>query len=128
MSTKLIQIFVVLTFFLTACISRVETYQEFSKLPEPLPGSEGQLIFEESKCIYCHGIQGDGNGFLSDGLKPEPTDFTIAGLQDSKVSERWEKAILRGVEGTSMPSFPNFTPNQIRKLTDYLHSLSGSNG
>jgi cytochrome c2 len=109
---------------LTACTTRVETYQKYSNLPEPLPASEGQLIFEESKCVYCHGIQGDGNGFIAEGLNPQPSDFTTVASNNSDRKERWKKAIEKGIPGTSMPAFQEFSPNQIRDLIDYLESLS----
>ncbi|PIR01660.1 MAG: hypothetical protein COV66_00615 [Nitrospinae bacterium CG11_big_fil_rev_8_21_14_0_20_45_15] len=115
---------VAITLALTACTTRVETYQQFSNLPEPLPASEGQLIYEESKCVYCHGIQGDGNGFIAEGLNPRPSDFTSVASNNSERKERWKKAVEKGIPGTSMPAFQEFSPNQIRDLIDYLQSFS----
>ena len=109
---------------LSACTTKVHIYQEFSNLPEPLPSSEGQLIYEESKCDFCHGIQGDGDGFLAEGLNPKPTDFTSTQLHDPLAVKRWEKAIRHGVKGTSMPSYPDFSRNQIRDLLNYLQSFT----
>ena len=45
-------------------------------LPEPLPESDGQLIYEEMGCPICHGHQGGGDGFMAEGLNPKPRDFT----------------------------------------------------
>jgi hypothetical protein len=113
-----------ITLTLTACTTRVETYQQFSNLPEPLPASEGQLIYEESKCVYCHGIQGDGNGFIAEGLNPRPSDFTSVASNNSERKQRWKIAVEKGIPGTSMPAFQEFSPNQIRDLIDYLQSFS----
>jgi len=115
---------IVITLTLTACTNRVETYQQFSNLPEPLPATEGQLLYEESKCVYCHGIQGDGNGFIADGLNPRPTDFTAVVSNSPERKQRWKKAIEKGISGTSMPAFQKFSTNQVRDLIDYLQSFS----
>ena len=45
-------------------------------LPEPLPETPGQLIYEEMGCPICHGHQGGGDGFMSEGLTPKPRIFT----------------------------------------------------
>jgi hypothetical protein len=52
-------------------------------LPEPLPESAGQLIYEEMGCPICHGHQGGGDGFMAEGLTPRPRNFT-----DFKVMSR----------------------------------------
>ena len=54
--------------FFAACQSPVqETDVWFS---EPLPESEGELLYLGMKCPVGHGFQGAGDGFLVEGLNP----------------------------------------------------------
>jgi len=97
-------------------------YKGYSQLPEPLPTSEGELIYQESGCVLCHGIQGDGDGFLAGGLDPKPRNFTsyeeMRNLPDLQMAE----AIKNGIPGTAMPKH-DFTEHQIEELIVYLRSL-----
>ncbi|MFQ5672275.1 MAG: c-type cytochrome [Nitrospinales bacterium] len=116
----------ILTLLFILLIARASSaymgYKGYSELPEPLPTSEGELIFQESGCVLCHGIQGDGDGFLASGLDPKPRNFTsyeeMQNLPDLQMAE----AIKNGIPGTAMPSH-NFTDHQIEELIVYLRSL-----
>lgn len=91
-------------------------------LPEPLPESAGQLIYEEMGCPLCHGHQGGGDGFMSEGLTPKPRNFT-----DFKVMSRLSdmtmfQSIKNGIPQTAMPAW-NLTDNQVNDVIDYIKTF-----
>ena len=95
---------------------------------KPLPASlttqiAVQQLYQEN-CALCHGALGRGDGQQAKLLNPPPVDFTdkqralnrsVAGLFD---------AIHGGIEGTSMPSFKQFTLEQQWSLAVYVGSLA----
>lgn len=97
-------------------------YKQFNALPEPQPTSEGELIYQEMGCAMCHGIQGDGNGFLADGLDPKPRDFTDYHVMNRIPDQSIKSAIENGIPGSAMPSF-NLSEEQIEEVTAYLRSF-----
>ncbi len=97
-------------------------HKQYSNLPEPLPTSSGELIYQEMGCVMCHGIQGDGNGFLAEGLDPKPRDFTNYKVMSRIPDQSIEAAINYGIAGTAMPSF-DLSEDQIADLTAYLRSF-----
>lgn len=97
-------------------------YKHYSSLPEPLPTSKGELIYQEMGCVMCHGIQGDGNGFLAEGLNPKPRDFTNYKVMSRIPDQSIRHAIKNGIAGTGMPSF-SLSDEQIEELTVYLRSF-----
>ncbi len=103
-------------------VSAFTSYKQFSTLPEPQPTSNGELIYQEMGCVMCHGIQGDGNGFLAQGLDPKPRDFTNYKVMSRIPDQSIRAAVKNGIAGTAMPSF-DLTENQIQDLTAYLRSF-----
>lgn len=97
--------------------------KNYSELPEPLPESEGELLFLESKCPVCHGYQGTGSGFLSAGLKPQPVDFSSADAM-AEISDTQLQAAIRNGKNSAMPAYVQFTDGQLTELTRYIRSLS----
>jgi mono/diheme cytochrome c family protein len=91
-------------------------------LPEPLPESDGQLIYEEMGCPICHGHQGGGDGFMAEGLNPKPRDFTdfksMSRLSDMTMTH----SIKNGISGTAMPSW-NLTDNQVNDVIAYIKTF-----
>jgi hypothetical protein len=91
-------------------------------LPEPLPESAGQLIYEEMGCPICHGHQGQGDGFMAGGLEPKPRNFTsfeqMARLSDMTMAE----SIKNGIPGTAMPAW-DLTDTQIDDVIKYIKTF-----
>ena len=91
-------------------------------LPEPLPESDGQLIYEEMGCPICHGHQGGGDGFMAEGLTPKPRDFTdfksMSRLSDMTMSH----SIKNGIPGTAMPSW-NLSDKQVVDVISYIKTF-----
>ncbi len=106
----------------TANANSYTGYKQFSDLPEPLPTSKGELIYKEMGCVMCHGIQGDGNGFLAEGLNPKPRDFTDYKVMSRVPDQSIMDAVNNGILGTAMPSF-NLSEDQVQDLTSYLRSF-----
>jgi mono/diheme cytochrome c family protein len=91
-------------------------------LPEPLPESDGQLIYEEMGCPICHGHQGAGDGFMAGGLTPKPRNFT-----DFKVMSRLSdmtmfQSIKNGIPDSAMPAW-NLSDEQIFDVISYIKTF-----
>ncbi|PIQ96964.1 MAG: hypothetical protein COV67_06710 [Nitrospinae bacterium CG11_big_fil_rev_8_21_14_0_20_56_8] len=113
----------IIFFYWTGLALGYTTYRGYTQLPEPLPTSEGELLFQESGCVICHGIQGDGNGFLANGLDPKPRDFTSYQQMKNLPDLQIENTIRFGSKGTAMPAHPDLSDNQIQEVIYYIRSL-----
>ena len=91
-------------------------------LPEPLPESAGQLIYEEMGCPICHGYQGGGDGFMSEGLTPKPRNFTDFKVMSRLSDMTMSHSIKNGIPGTAMPSW-NLTDNQVNDVIGYIKTF-----
>ncbi len=78
------------------------------------PAAEGRAIFR-ANCAFCHGADARG------GRGPNLVSAPLAhGESDNAI----ETVIREGVPGTSMPSFSEFTPEELARITGYLKELS----
>ena len=91
-------------------------------LPEPLPESPGQLIYEEMGCPICHGHQGGGDGFMSEGLDPKPRNFTDFKVMTRLSDMTMAHSIKNGIPGTGMPAW-NLTDKQINDVIAYIKTF-----
>ena len=91
-------------------------------LPEPLPESPGQLIYEEMGCPICHGHQGGGDGFMSEGLTPKPRNFTDFKAMSRLSDITMAHSIRNGIPGTGMPAW-NLTDPQINYVIGYIKTF-----
>jgi cytochrome c len=103
----------------TTSKSRVQFYKT-------QPNTEGQLIFEEKGCVMCHGYQGMGDGFLSEGLNPKSKDFTSYDEMKLVPYQSMYTAIKHGIPYTSMPAF-QFSDKQIDDVISYVRSFLTEN-
>lgn len=100
-------------------------------VPEDLPEADamrrGQAIYL-AQCAVCHGVQGDGQGFLADGFDVKPRDFTrgiykfrSTGDRELPRIEDIERTVRDGVFGTTMPAWGQFlSDEQIADVSRYL--------
>ena len=100
-------------------------------VPDDFPEREvalrGQTLYNK-QCTPCHGIPGDGQGFLAAGFDVKPRDFRQGTykFRSTKTGqlpaiEDVEKSIRVGVSGTTMPAWGQFfTNDQIHELAVYL--------
>ena len=91
-------------------------------LPEPLPESEGQLIYEEMGCPLCHGHQGGGDGFMSEGLTPKTRNFTDFNTMSRLSDMTMSHSIKNGIPGTAMPAW-NLTDQQVNDVIGYIKTF-----
>ena len=100
-------------------------------VPQALPEHEamerGQRVYL-AQCAVCHGIAGDGKGFLARGLDVRPRDFT-SGTYKFRSTASGElpamadvvRTVRVGVPGTTMPAWTQFlTDEQIHDVARYL--------
>lgn len=83
----------------------------------------GQLYL--SRCAFCHGAEGKGDGIAGDALNPKPTDFTSAEFWEATTAEKLNDAIMDGIPGTAMVPFrKTLTAEQIAALVEYLRTFA----
>ncbi|MEM7357274.1 MAG: c-type cytochrome, partial [Acidobacteriota bacterium] len=104
-------------------------------VPDDLPGADamrrGQPIYL-AQCAVCHGIRGDGDGFLAAGFDVKPRDFTGGVYKFRSTTtgalpllEDIERVVREGVPGTTMPAWGQFLDEQqISDVSKYLIALS----
>lgn len=80
----------------------------------------------ESHCAGCHGITGNGQGPLRVTIKqgPSPTDFTDPHRSMHASVWGYQQTILRGVKGTAMRGFPEFSHEEQWALAFYVSAFS----
>ncbi|GJL79720.1 MAG: hypothetical protein NPINA01_27090 [Nitrospinaceae bacterium] len=93
------------------------------ELPDSMPVKEGKKLYQENNCALCHGDRGRGDGPLAKDLKNKPRDFTDYEEMKRMPTIRMEQAIHKGLDGTAMPSFNQFSESQTEALTNYLRSF-----
>lgn len=82
-------------------------------------------------CAQCHGVTGDGQGYATARLKPQPRDFT-AGKYKFRTTpsgklptdDDLRRVIQKGLPYTSMPAWPNLTDDEVQNIIDYLKTFS----
>lgn len=93
----------------------------------------GRLVFEENKCMDCHGRQGRGDGesgpTLEDdwGQRIRPADLTKRWtFRGGPAREDIYRTFMTGLNGTPMPSYASSIEKEEDRwaLVDYVHSLS----
>ncbi|MCR9291200.1 MAG: cytochrome c [bacterium] len=87
-------------------------------------------LFREH-CVSCHGTNGDGLGPTAALLNPYPRDFRLGKFKfkstpigSKPTRDDLKQLLLRGVVGTSMPSFSLLEDEDLEALTDYVIYLS----
>jgi mono/diheme cytochrome c family protein len=89
---------------------------------------EALQIFQ-TRCVTCHGPQGEGNGPGSAGLTPPPRNFRDPAWQTSVTDEHIEQIIQYGGAAVgrspAMPANPDLTskPEVVAALRAHVRSL-----
>lgn len=108
--------------------------ERFLRLKNPLPPSPenifaGQTLFhfdaKPGPCRVCHGISGNGLGFLFRELTPSPRNFTCSQTVDPLPDGQLFWIIRNGSSGTAMPAFKNLDEDQVWQLIHYIRHFSG---
>jgi mono/diheme cytochrome c family protein len=90
----------------------------------------GQKLYIQH-CAGCHGVNGDGNGAAAVFLFPKPRSFRIGkyrlvSTENSVPSQSDLDALLvRGMPGSSMPSWAHLKPEERALLVQEVYRLTG---
>ncbi|MEK9627473.1 MAG: cytochrome c [Nitrospinota bacterium] len=107
--------------------------EKFLKMKNPIPASHenifaGQTLFhfdaKPGPCRVCHGISGNGLGFLFRQLTPIPRNFTCSQTVDPLPDGQLFWIIRNGSPGTAMPAFKNLDDDQVWQLIHYIRHFS----
>lgn len=79
----------------------------------------------QSRCAFCHGIDGKGNGPAGSSLKPPPTNFAASDYWKSAQPEAMKTIIAKGKPGTAMIAFGDtMKPDEIGAMIDHLRTFA----
>jgi cytochrome c len=99
--------------------------------PPAEPSAErGKLVYAE-KCVFCHAEDGSGKGTSAFYSSPRPRNF-IKGQYKFRTTPFGKiptdadlyKMLVRGMPGTTMPSWKHFPDVDLKSLVLYLKTLS----
>lgn len=83
--------------------------------------AKGKNLFAKH-CQSCHGINGKGDGPLSAGLDPSPSNFhdpVMYGMSPFQVYN----TVRLGLDGTAMRAFTELTEQEVWDISNYVISL-----
>lgn len=84
---------------------------------------KGKLIYT-SRCSFCHGAAGKGDGATGAMLKPPATNFTSPAFWNAATRESMKSAIENGKPGTAMVSFKvSLNAEQIDQVISHLQTF-----
>ncbi|HXD19353.1 MAG TPA: c-type cytochrome [Vicinamibacterales bacterium] len=82
-------------------------------------------------CSQCHGEKGDGQGYATVHLLPQPRNFTTAKFKIRTTAngalpthQDIVNIIRRGMPYTSMPAWPQFSDQEVSDLAYYITTFS----
>lgn len=90
--------------------------------------SAGKNIYQKGAkplaCFQCHGTNGDGNGKMARGMKPNPRDFSCKAMMKDIPDGQLFWVIKKGSKGTGMMGFKTLTDEQIWQVVSYVRQFS----
>lgn len=93
----------------------------------PSPGG-GKTLYV-SRCAFCHGDSGGGDGPAGLSMQPAPPDFTNAKFWQGRTSATLETAILKGKPGSAMPGYQGtLSQEELGALVNYLQGFRTDGG
>lgn len=79
----------------------------------------------ESRCAFCHGVEGKGDGVAGKALHPPPTDLSNPDYWKTATTEQVRDAIQNGKPGTAMVPFRNtLKPDQIEAVVEFVRTFA----
>ncbi|MBI3077337.1 MAG: c-type cytochrome [Deltaproteobacteria bacterium] len=97
----------------------------------PQPPVPGKTIYE-TRCGFCHGDAGRGDGPVADYLDPRPRDFTggiykLTSTQSGQAptDDDLFRTVTQGIPGTAMPAWGSVLPEaQRRQVIAYIKTFA----
>ena len=95
---------------------------------DPVTDSIGNALYQ-TNCANCHGINGDGFGRAASNLFPPPRRFRdepmrmISSKNGVASDADIAHSIRRGLSGTSMPAFKQFSDSELTSLVGVLREF-----
>ncbi len=96
----------------------------------PAALTAGRAVYD-LHCAACHGLTGDGNGPAAVWLYPKPRNFSAGQFkikstpgQSLPTDQDLLQSVIRGLPGSSMPSFSYLTEPQKRDVVQYVKHLT----
>ena len=78
-----------------------------------------------TRCAFCHGDKGAGDGIAGGGLKPPPTNFTRPEYWQGVTDKQVHDAIANGKPGTAMvPMGNSLKADEIDALVELLKKFA----
>jgi len=82
-------------------------------------------------CVHCHGVTGNGMGPTAAFLNPYPRDFRRGifkfkrtPIESKPTDDDLRRTLVKGVHGTSMPSFKLLNAQELDSLIAYVKYLA----
>ncbi|MDX1454269.1 MAG: FTR1 family protein [Gammaproteobacteria bacterium] len=91
--------------------------------PRRVPQLAGADALYAQNCAACHGANGMGDGPAAPGMEPEPTNFHDSERAAQRTLYGLYNTISLGVDGTSMPAFPQLSDSQRWALAFYVGGM-----
>lgn len=78
-----------------------------------------------SRCAFCHGADGKGDGPTGSSLQPPPTNFVNPAFWKTATDESIRNAIIAGKPRTAMMPFGSMLkPDEVDALVVYLKTFA----
>jgi len=108
-----------------------ETEETGEKGAEKDGGQEASKKMYEKRCSQCHGTEGKADGPAAKFSVPRPRDFTwgVYKLRTMPsgyppTDEDLFRTIRRGIPGTTMPGWKEFTDDEVKGLIQYIKGFA----
>ncbi|MBV1797604.1 FTR1 family protein [Siccirubricoccus sp. G192] len=96
--------------------------------PSAAPAPDRGRILYAERCASCHGAAGAGDGPAAASLDPPPIAFTDRERARERSVFALYQVILQGVEGTSMPGFPDLPAEDRWALAFHISGMAYTGG
>lgn len=92
--------------------------------PEFAPDLSYGAVLYQQYCASCHGVTGEADGLLAEGLDPEPIAFTDLERANQRSPLSLYQTITQGVEETSMLAYSELTESERWALAYYVGTMA----